>query len=207
MNEAREQILRSVRAALGSQSAAVPTTRPVPAAAVLDNVSVFVERVGETGADVHCVMGDVRTSISEVCRRHGASSLACPADLPERWLPADVRRIDDRSLAELDSADGAVTGCALAIADTGTVILDGGRTQGTRALTLVPDLHICVVFQSQLVAGVVEAIPRLATAVRSRGAPITFITGPSATSDIELSRIEGVHGPRRLVILLSADAA
>jgi L-lactate dehydrogenase complex protein LldG len=102
---------------------------------------------------------------------------------------------------ELDRLDGALTGCALAIAETGTVVLDGGPGQGRRALTLVPDLHLCVVEEERVVGIVPEAVAALEDAVRD-GRPLTFVSGPSATSDIELSRVEGVHGPRTLVMVL-----
>jgi L-lactate dehydrogenase complex protein LldG len=103
--------------------------------------------------------------------------------------------------AELDGYDAALTGCALAIAETGTIVLDGGAASGRRALTLVPDHHICVVEARQIVASVPEAIAALEPAARE-GRPITFVSGPSATSDIELERVEGVHGPRKLDILV-----
>ena len=107
------------------------------------------------------------------------------------------------SVRELDELDGALTGCAVAIAETGTFVLDGGAGQGRRALTLVPDLHICVVREDQVVGLVPEAVGKLEDAVRT-GRPLTFVSGPSATSDIELDRVEGVHGPRVLHVVLVA---
>ena len=110
---------------------------------------------------------------------------------------------DGLSVQELDELDGALTGCAVAIAETGTFVLDGGAGQGRRALTLVPDLHICVVREDQVVGLVPEAVRELEEAVRA-GRPLTFVSGPSATSDIELDRVEGVHGPRVLHVVLVA---
>ncbi|MGW6457315.1 LutC/YkgG family protein [Streptomyces sp. NPDC055078] len=133
---------------------------------------------------------------------HGARSVAVPAGLPTGWLAGSTAepRHDDGPLtpAELDATDAVVTGCALAIAETGTIVLNGGPGHGRRALTLVPDLHICVIHApEQIVASVPLAMPRLEPT-----RPQTWISGPSATSDIELDRVEGVHGPRRLEVVL-----
>jgi L-lactate dehydrogenase complex protein LldG len=106
------------------------------------------------------------------------------------------------SAAALDGAHGVLTTCAAAIATTGTIVLDAGPGQGRRALTLVPDLHICVVAAEQIVGGVPEAVAAMRAGVDA-GRPITLISGPSATSDIELKRVEGVHGPRRLEVVLA----
>jgi L-lactate dehydrogenase complex protein LldG len=111
--------------------------------------------------------------------------------------------VDDPPLSPqaLDQLDGVLTGCALAIAETGTIALDSGARSGRRALTLVPDWHICIVEADTIVAGVPDAVAALAGAARE-GRPITLVSGPSATSDIELDRVEGVHGPRNLDILV-----
>ena len=123
---------------------------------------------------------------------------------PDKWLEATtvVRVPDDSPLTwdELDAIDGVITGCAVAIAETGTIVLDADADQGRRALSLLPDLHVCVVSADRIVGSVPEALARL-----DPTRPLTWISGPSATSDIELQRVEGVHGPRRLdVIIVSA---
>ena len=117
-----------------------------------------------------------------------------------------MERLDDRpplTAAQLDAADAVLTGCATAIAETGTLVLDAGPGQGRRALTLVPDHHICVVSAGQIHGQISEAVASLAPAVTERRAPITLVSGPSATSDIELERVEGVHGPRHLTVLIA----
>lgn len=166
----------------------------------------FAERVAEYRATVRRVAApDLGAALSDACRERGARRLGVPADLPDEWRPEGVEPVVDGELQsdDLDALDGALTGCALGIAETGTIVLDGGARQGRRALTLVPDYHLCVVEEEQVVGLVPEAIERLAPAVRA-GRPITFVSGPSATSDIELSRVEGVHGPRTLHVVLVA---
>jgi L-lactate dehydrogenase complex protein LldG len=123
-------------------------------------------------------------------------------------LPGLDLVLDDPPLptAELDRLDGVVTGCALAIAQTGTIVLDGGSRCGRRAISLVPDLHICIVEISRILASVPDAIAALASAGLET-APLTFVSGPSATADIEFSRVEGVHGPRRLEVVLVTGPA
>ncbi|MBL7519986.1 LUD domain-containing protein, partial [Frankia sp. CNm7] len=136
----------------------------------------------------------------------GARRLVRPPGLPPggRAGAAGVEAVDDEpalTAGELDAADGVLTGCALAIAETGTIILDGGPGPGRRALSLVPDYHLVVVRADQVVAGVPDAIARLVT-TGAAARPQTWVSGPSATSDIELNRVEGVHGPRTLEVIL-----
>ena len=126
-----------------------------------------------------------------------------PAPNGEPRTGVELVEDDGLSVEQLDGLDGALTGCAVAIAETGTFVLDSGVGQGRRALTLVPDLHVCVVREDQVVGLVPEAVAELEDAVRA-GRPLTFVSGPSATSDIELDRVEGVHGPRVLHVLLVA---
>ena len=147
-------------------------------------------------------------TIATTCAARALRRLVIPTDLPESWLPGGVELLQDNntltslSYEQLDTSDGVLTGCALGIAQTGTIVLDGGAYQGRRVITLLPDYHLCVVFEDQIVDLVPEAIERLGDAVRRQRRPITFISGPSATSDIELSRVEGVHGPRTLDVLV-----
>jgi L-lactate dehydrogenase complex protein LldG len=167
--------------------------------------ALFAERVGEYRATVRrAPTEELRGVMGELCEHVGARRLAVPADLPDEWRPDGVELVPDLGLSahELDALDGALTGCALAIAETGTIVLDGGARQGRRALTLVPDYHLCVVAADTIAALVPEAVERLAPAVRE-GRPLTFVAGPSATSDIELNRVEGVHGPRTLHVVVA----
>jgi L-lactate dehydrogenase complex protein LldF len=165
-------------------------------------VARFSERVGEYKASVRsATRSDLQSVIAEMAKTAGAERLAVPSDLPEEWRPSGAVEDAGLSATDLDTLDGALTGCALAIAETGTIVLDGGDAQGRRALSLVPDYHLCIVQADSIVATVPEAVKRLEPAVRE-GRPLTFVSGPSATSDIELSRVEGVHGPRTLHVVV-----
>lgn len=163
-------------------------------------VDLFAERAGDYRATVRVVTeAETPAAIEETLARRGVTRLVVPEGLPAEWTPGVEILRDDPPLtpADLDAADGVLTGCAVAIAQTGTIVLDAGPGQGRRALTLVPDYHLCVVRAAQIVAIVPQALPRLDPA-----RPLTWISGPSATSDIELNRVEGVHGPRTLDILV-----
>jgi L-lactate dehydrogenase complex protein LldG len=199
VRSARDDVLARVRAALRDVPAAEPAEaapyEPPPRPAG-DPVARFAKRVADYQATVR-EADDLAVTIARVCQEQGAHRLGVHVGLP--WRSDGVELVEDRGLGarDLDALDGALTGCALAIAETGTIILDGGERSGRRALTLVPDLHVCVE-RAQVVATVPEAIEALAGA---RG-PFTFVSGPSATSDIELDRVEGVHGPRRLEVVI-----
>jgi L-lactate dehydrogenase complex protein LldG len=169
--------------------------------------------------------GEVGEAVTRIAGEEGARTLGIPADLPAEWRPGALELREDGpreetsgggaaaagaaaaggalSVHQLDELDGALTGCAVAIAEVGAFVLDAGSGQGRRALSLVPDLHVCVVREDQVVGLVPEAVARLEGSVRA-GRPLTFVAGPSATSDIELDRVEGVHGPRRLHVVLVA---
>ena len=173
--------------------------------------ALFVERASDYAATVTtCGPGGeaISAAIAQVAGRHGAGQLLVPCDLNPDWSAPGLALVSDDplnaplSLEQLNGSDGVLTGCALAIAETGTIVLNAGAGQGRRALTLVPDLHICVVLADQIVVSVPESIHALRVAFAD-GAPVTFISGPSATSDIELNRVEGVHGPRRLEVIVA----
>ena len=205
---ARAAVLERIRSATRGEplEVAVPrdyaTGSPLAGDALTDR---FAERVSAYRASVHRSTPDeVAKRVVVLARERGARRLAVAPGVPDAWTPDGLVVAVDRGLAAsaLDRIDGAVTGCALAIAETGTLVLDGGPRCGRRALTLVPDWHVCVVEAAQVVGSVPEAIAALHEAAGA-GRPLTFVSGPSATSDIELERVEGVHGPRELVILVA----
>lgn len=199
----RDLILSRVRAALAGGTPPAPV---IPAfnrvwegdrEAMVDR---FLDRLRDYNVGVTRTTGPIAPAVSSILAGRGVGYLAIPADLPADWRPDGLTLIQDTDLphAVLDSIPGALTGAALAIAETGSIVLDGGAHQGRRALTLLPDYHLCVVLAEQLVGLVPEAIAALA---RNPARPVTFCSGPSATADIELDRVVGVHGPRRLDVL------
>jgi L-lactate dehydrogenase complex protein LldG len=202
-SDARDAVLGRIRDALADRPPAVAIPREYelalpPGAEVAE---LFVERVSDYRATVtRTTAVELPATIGGLLRARGVARIAVPDGLPDAWLSAaDVEPVGDTpplSHAALDSLDGVITGCAVAIAETGTIVLDGGPDQGRRVLSLLPDLHVCVVMASQVAGSVPEALARL-----SPTRPQTWISGPSATSDIELQRVEGVHGPRRLDVV------
>jgi L-lactate dehydrogenase complex protein LldG len=209
MNGAREEVLARVRGALGAGAVVPEVPRayrgagaagPAGSAAV---VELFCERVSEYRATVTTVAaGELPDAVARLCGQRGARRIAVPPGGPD-VLPGVEVVVDDPPLSPqaLDELDGVLTGCALAVAETGTIVLDGAPRSGRRALTLVPDWHLCVVEADSIVASVPDAVATLAPAA-AEGRPITLVSGPSATSDIELDRVEGVHGPRTLDVLV-----
>lgn len=199
MNAAREDILGHVKAALRTAPHAAPAPvayRRAGSLAAPGRVELFASRVADYGAEVR--RGAV---VAEVA---AGRRLGVPPRLRASWRPPGAVEDDGLSLADLDQLGGVVTGCTVAIAQTGTIVLSAGPEEGRRVLTLVPDLHVCVVEQTQIVETVPEAFDRLAPYATR---PLTFISGPSATSDIELLRVERVHGPRQLVVLIVEEEA
>ncbi|WP_327699325.1 LutC/YkgG family protein [Streptomyces sp. NBC_00459] len=174
---------------------------------VEETVELLAENLADYRAIVHrCTDAELPAQLAGMLAAHGSTSVVVPPGLPPAWLSAaDITRVEDRAestVYDLDEVDSVVTACALAIAETGTIVLDGGPDQGRRRITLVPDHHICVVrVPDQVVSSVPQAFELLDPA-----RVLTWISGPSATSDIELDRVEGVHGPRTLeVVLVSGD--
>ena len=163
----------------------------------------FEERVCDYGATAQRVpAADLAEMVAWTCAQLGVQSLAVPPELSDAWRPSGVALHEDHALctADLDQIDGALTGCAVAIAQTGTLVLDGQSVSDRRALTVVPAHHICVVGADQVTGGLPEALARVAPAA-AHGWPIAFVSGPSAGFDIELGRGHGRPGPRHLVVL------
>ncbi|HTU73381.1 MAG TPA: LUD domain-containing protein [Trebonia sp.] len=212
---AREDVLARIRAASGGCGA---TAADEAYAAIhrgylrshhdpggTDLVALFAERAADYRAVVRRVQEDeIAAAVGDVIAALPRRAVLAPGGVPDEWLAGltagtDVLRDDPPlSHAQLDQVPAVLTGCAVAIAETGTVVLDHGAGQGRRALTLLPDFHLAVVRAGQVAADLPDALERLRP---SR--PLTFISGPSATSDIELIRVEGVHGPRQLHILVA----
>jgi L-lactate dehydrogenase complex protein LldG len=168
---------------------------------------LFVERLHEYDAGVYTASeAGLRGVMAKVLEQRGKRRLAVPAGLPAEWLPPGFEFVlaDALPAAEIDRLDGVVSGCTLGIALTGSLVLQNAEGQGPRALSLVPDYHLCVVFADQVVDTVPEAFERLA---QTALLPTTFISGPSATADIEMTRIKGVHGPRFLDVILVDSTA
>lgn len=214
-NSAREQMLARIRTAITQGTPATvidSTTTPYNSQDGLDGatrVAQFAHRVAEYKAWVgQCQYTELATMIAERSMLRNAQMMVVPADIPDEWLPRGVRWVRDTNLSRADIAasDGVVTGSALGIAQTGTIVLDGGFAQGRRMLTLLPDYHLCVVRVSDIVGTVPNAFARLGSEARTPRQPYTLISGPSATSDIELNRVEGVHGPRILDVCIVTDA-
>ncbi len=208
---AREEMLRRIRAALGRDDGAPApqaghgyrTEGTLDAGRLLD---LLAERLTDYHAAVRrCSPADLPATVAAALNDRQARRVVVPPGLGSvldlAALPPGVEAVPDDELSpvDLDATDGVITGAAVAIAETGTVVLDGSPAQGRRALTLVPDYHLCIVRADQVVELVPEAVGRLSP---SASRPLTWISGPSATSDIELSRVEGVHGPRNLEVIL-----
>lgn len=208
------RVRRAVTAADGAQRDDTPYERAVPrdylrehgARSIEETVDLLAGNLADYRAIVHrCARADLAATIGGILAARGAKTVLVPPGLAVEWpATAGAERIADRAEStphELDQVDSVVTACAAAIAETGTLVLDGSPDQGRRRITLVPDHHVCVVrVPEQVVSSVPQALERL-----DPTRPLTWISGPSATSDIELDRVEGVHGPRTLEVVLVDD--
>ena len=207
---AREEVLSRVRAALSGALPPGPVPRDYRTTGALSTaelLDLLTDRLVDYRAGVHRtdeagLAGAVAAAVAAglAVRPSGQPRLVVPPGLPPAWtagLDAAVVVDDGLSALELDGLQGVITAASVAVAETGTFVLDGSPDQGRRAITLVPDLHVCVLFAHQVVATVPEAV-----ALTDPTRPLTWVSGPSATSDIELVRVEGVHGPRTLEVVL-----
>ncbi|THV40680.1 LutC/YkgG family protein [Glycomyces buryatensis] len=200
---AREDILNRMRRSLEGAGEAAEAPREYRRALAGDTevVELLIDRLVDYKAQVHHGIESIADILDE------GQPVVVPADLPQEWRVGEAIFIEDDPLDpepmdadDLDAMDAVLTGCAAAVAVSGTIMLDTGAAQGRRAITLVPDHHVIVVRRDQIVGHLAEALPRL-----SATSPQTWISGPSATSDIELQRVEGVHGPRRLDVVILDD--
>jgi L-lactate dehydrogenase complex protein LldG len=191
----KDLILSRVRAALRDTPPVPDVPRDYRREFDPADLDLFVDRLVDYRAVVHRGE-DVAATIATIL---GTGTVVVPAGLPSSWLPPSLRILPDDNLpaGRIAAADGVVTAAAVGIAETGTIVLDASPDQGRRILSLLPDLHICVIRADQVVASVPQAVARLEPT-----RPLTWISGPSATSDIELNRVEGVHGPRNLHVIL-----
>lgn len=201
---AKEAILGRIRTALADRPAPAPIPREYQRTrAIPDVVGLAAERIADYLATVHRTDADgLPGLIAARLVDQGLRTIAAPAGIPETWRVEGVTWLVDSpaspvTVPDLDTADGVLTGAALAIAETGTIVLDAGPASGRRVITLVPDYHLCVLRADQIVGTVPEAIAALGA-----DRPVTFVSGPSATSDIEFNRVEGVHGPRTLDVII-----
>lgn len=218
MTDARQAILSSIAQALGGEASGIglgeygevprdyrATTEHAPGSAHV--VEVLIDRLVDYRAVVHRASAEAEITGLVAKILDDSSSLVSPPELPVAWLAQLPARFDvvvdgqpsPLDVYELDEIDAVVTGCRVACADTGTIILDGEPDQGRRAITLVPDTHVVVVYAQQVVHLLPEAVSILGA---NPHRPQTWISGPSATSDIELNRVEGVHGPRNLHVIV-----
>jgi len=214
MTSTRNEILQAVRAALadgrssGGTGTETPTVSAQPETSVAGDgslIELFAERLAGVSVGVTRAAPDgVAASVRAICEHHHAARVAIPADIPDEWRPDGVELVpeDDLSASDLDGLDGTLTGAAIAIAESATIAFDGGTAQGRRMLTLVPDLCICVVAADQITGTLPQGLERLSDSVTAAHRPLVFMSGPSATSDIEMRRVQGVHGPRLIEVVI-----
>jgi len=214
VNDARSSILERVR-----RGTRKPSDRAAEYASICRNYTIsgtlnsnqrldlFADRLRDYGCGVYlCAETGIAGAIAEILTARQRKRLLIPAQLNALWLPETFDFVRDAGLTPMamDAADGVLTGCAIAIAVTGTIVLRHTVAEGRRALTLIPDYHLCVLFEQQIVETVPEAIRQMRS---FESAPLTTISGPSATSDIEMTRVQGVHGPRTLDVVVVTQSS
>lgn len=212
---AREEILARVRRAVGERPihpqldyAAIErhyqTESNLPAT---ERVELFIDRLHDYNATVYrCAPERIAETVARSLAERGRRRIVIPHNFPSEWLRGSFEYVDGTMMTyeELDRSDGVLTGCAVAIASTGTIVLQHGDGEGRRALTLIPDYHLCIVLEDQIVGSVPEGIRAMSAFPR---VPLTTVSGPSATSDIEMTRVKGVHGPRMLDVIMAGRTA
>ena len=215
--DARSAILGSIRSALGVHAERDISTREAEYAALPreykqtstksgeELLELFTHRLEEYDAGVlRVARNEIAAAVERLLNQRGRRRIGIPDDLPSAWLPAGFafEKAAAFDAHQLDTLDGVLTGCTVAIAETGSIVLQNAAGQGSRALSLVPDYHLCIVLDAQIVETVPECFARLDATAHL---PTTFFSGPSATADIEMTRIKGVHGPRFLDVLIISD--
>jgi L-lactate dehydrogenase complex protein LldG len=209
---ARDAILARVRSAVAGEPAHVPAPPAYRRTGELTRAhseARFIDRLTDYHVHVTCISTaeEIAAVVAERLTALGIGQVVIPIGLPDAWRPDGIVGIGEADLSNtgLNGVASALTSCALAIAETGTVVLDASPGQGRRAVTLLPDHHICIVFAHQLVETVPQALQKL-NAAATAGRPLTFFSGPSATADIEFDRVVGVHGPRKLDVVFVGGA-
>jgi L-lactate dehydrogenase complex protein LldG len=212
VSAAKDEVLSRIREALRGSVQAKRGPAVVPGeyrrAGTLtreQRIDLFIDRLHDYDAVVHrAAPHAIAAAVAGALEARAKRGLLVPLGLQTEWLPPGFLFQRDAGLSydEIDRSEGVLTGCAIAIALSGTIVLRHSDSEGRRALTLIPDYHLCVVYEQQIVETVPEAIEQMNAYARS---PITTISGPSATSDIEMTRIKGVHGPRTLEVILVSE--
>jgi len=206
----KEEVFARVRAALRGKKSSTPAPETYTRNGSLgaeERLRLLEERLHEYDARVfRCSEGDLSKQIAKVLVSNGKSRMVHPSGLPAQWLDAQISWTSDSedtteqlSFAQIEAFDGVLTGATVAVAESGSIVLQHGPKEGRRALTLLPDYHLCLIFGNQVVETLPECFDRLRP---SATRPTTFISGPSATADIEMTRIKGVHGPRYLDVII-----
>lgn len=215
MSDSRTRMLARIRQSIqkgaGWEHHVPPTATTLPLFAATADTNALVPVLAERIREYKAWVGEVSeaqlpATIAQRIHARQARNIMVPADIALDWLPEGIKFHPDHQLTAdaIAASDGVLTGARLAIASTGTIVLDGGHGQGRRVLSLLPDYHLCVVFQKQIVADVPAAFEDLQPPAGARPF-LTLISGPSATSDIELNRVEGVHGPRTLDVIIVCE--